>query len=558
MRNVLDRLGFTQKLVALNIVGTIISCAAIVFIALYFVSSQLKGQEIDRQAMNLRVAKEVINPKAEPYRIADGKLYVGDRLLDGAFDVVDRAKGLLGVTVTLFRGDTRAATTIINADGSRPVGSKLPPDIGQRVLGRGETFLGQYPVLGVDYLVTYAPLLDQAGKPVGALAVGMPAGEFYAIVSQLGWRIGAVSLAIGLVLSILTYIYVRHQMASVHGLVGVMGALSRKDFAVAVDGTDRSDEIGAIARAVAGFRESLAAADDMARRQQQDQQEQARRRDEIDRATQSFAGTIDAVVRSVSSSAERMRGNAESLARSAEETQSAVSTVSSASLQASANVETVAAAAEELSASIGEISRHVGEATQVADRAVQEAQTTNATVQGLANAANRIGEVVELINTIAAQTNLLALNATIEAARAGEAGKGFAVVASEVKNLATQTGKATEDIQGQVAAIQGETQRAVDAIGTIVGTIRRVSEITTIVAAAVEEQGAATGEIARNVQEASAGTREVTGSIGRVSQQASATGANAGELLSAARGLLDESRSLEQEVSRFLTVVRRG
>ncbi|MCW2246355.1 methyl-accepting chemotaxis protein [Azospirillum fermentarium] len=558
MRNVLERLGFTQKLVALNIVGTVVSCTAIVGIALYFVSSQMKTQEITRQAMNLRVAKEIINPKGDPYRIVDGKLFVGAQPLEGAFETVDRVKAALGITATMFRGDVRIATTLVNPDGSRPVGSKMPADIQQRVLVQGDGILGEYPVLGVDYLVTYEPLRDAAGKPVGALAVGMPANEFYAIVSQLGWRIGAVSLAIGLVLSILTYVYVRHQMAAVHGLVDVMGALARKDFSATVHATDRGDEIGDIARAVAGFRESLSAADTMARRQQQDQEDQARRRAEMDRATQSFAGTIDAVVRSVSSSAERMRGNAESLTLSAEETQAAVSTVSSASLQASSNVETVAAAAEELSASIGEISRHVGEATQVADRAVQEAQATNATVQGLADAANRIGEVVELINSIAAQTNLLALNATIEAARAGEAGKGFAVVASEVKSLADQTGKATEDIQSQVAAIQGETQRAVDAIGTIVGTIRRVSEITTTVAAAVEEQGAATGEIARNVQEASAGTRAVTGSIDRVSHQANATGSNAEELLAAARGLLDESRSLEQEVSRFLSVVRHG
>ncbi len=558
MGRIFNRLSFNQKLVALNIVGTIVSCVAIVFVALYFVADDLKTQEIERQEINTRVARDIINPGNQPYRLADGKLAVGDTVLEGNNAPVDRVRAALGITFTLFRDDTRVATTLVNPDGTRAVGSRMPADIHQRVIGRGESFRGEYPVLGVDYLVSYVALKDASGKAIGAMAVGMPSGEFYAIVDQLGWRIGAVSLAIGAALCVLTFLYVKGQMGALHRLSDVMAALGRKDFSAAVEDTGRSDEIGDMARAVAGFKDSLAAADDLARRQREAEAEQARRRAEIDRATQGFAGKIDVVVQAVTGSAQRMRGNAERLSSSAENTQAAVTSVSSSSMQASANVETVAAAAEELTASIGEISRHVGEATQVADRAVSEAQATNTTVQGLAEAANRIGEVVELINSIAAQTNLLALNATIEAARAGEAGKGFAVVAQEVKNLANQTAKATEDIQNQVAGIQAETHKAVDAISAIVATIRRISDITGTVAGAVDQQGAATREIARNVQEASAGTQAVSASIDNVSRQASETGASAEELLAAAQALLGESQSLANEVSSFLSIVRRA
>ncbi|MBL8642663.1 MAG: methyl-accepting chemotaxis protein, partial [Rhodospirillaceae bacterium] len=230
--------------------------------------------------------------------------------------------------------------------------------------------------------------------------------------------------------------------------------------------------------------------------------------------------------------------------------------VAAASEQASTNVQTVAAATEELSSSIQEISRQVAESTRVVSQAVQEATKTKDLVRGLDEAAGRIGRVVALITDIAEQTNLLALNATIEAARAGEAGKGFAVVASEVKNLATQTAKATEEIGGQIEGIQNATKSSVDAIERIFDTIEKVNGISTTIASAVEEQGAATKEIARNVEQAASGTKEVSTNIVGVTQAAGETGQVSTQVLEAAKELARQSTTLRTEVDTFLTDIK--
>jgi len=219
-------------------------------------------------------------------------------------------------------------------------------------------------------------------------------------------------------------------------------------------------------------------------------------------------------------------------------------------------VQTVAAATEELHASISEISRQVAQASETANLAVAETDRTNTTVEGLAEAAQKIGEVVSLIQNIASQTNLLALNATIEAARAGESGRGFAVVATEVKALATQTAKATEDISAQIAAIQHESNNAVTAIKTIGTTIAQMNEIATAIAAAVEQQSAATRDIAQNIQEVSKGTNEVSSNVGSVNEAANETGAAATEVLTAADDLSHQSEKLRADVNTFLGLIR--
>jgi methyl-accepting chemotaxis protein len=338
-----------------------------------------------------------------------------------------------------------------------------------------------------------------------------------------------------------------------------MQALAGGDKTVEIPGTDRGDELGAMAKTVQVFKDNMIEADRL-----RDEQEESKRRTEAERRqamldlANRFESSVGGVVSGVNAAATELQATAQTMSASAEQTSRQSSVVAAASEETTRNVQTVASATEELSASIGEITGQVSESTRIVAEAVTQAQETNAKVQGLSDAAQKIGDVVRLINDIAGQTNLLALNATIEAARAGEAGKGFAVVASEVKTLATQTGKATEEIAAQVRSIQEATSSSAQAIAQIAQTINRVSEISTAIASAVEEQGAATQEISRNVQQAAQGTQEVSLNIGGVSQAAGQSGAAAKQVLESADELAGNGVKLSNEVQEFLRTVRAG
>ncbi len=284
--------------------------------------------------------------------------------------------------------------------------------------------------------------------------------------------------------------------------------------------------------------------------------ERQKRQQALEGAINEFDSVMKEVVRTIAGAAKGVQTQSQSMSAAAEETSQQSNAVAAAAEEASANVQTVASASEQLAASISEISRQMSESMKAGQGAVTEASTADTKVRGLAEAAQKIGEVVKLISDIASQTNLLALNATIEAARAGEAGKGFAVVASEVKNLANQTAKATEEIGQLVGAIQGATSETVNAIGSIGKTIGKISEISTTVASAVEQQRGATQEIARNVQEAAKGTQEVSANIGGVSQAAGATGAAAAQLLQTSEELGKQSDVLRDQVQTFLDRAR--
>jgi len=340
-------------------------------------------------------------------------------------------------------------------------------------------------------------------------------------------------------------------------LTTIMKQLADGRTEIQVLDNERHDEIGHMARAVEVFREQAV---DNARLRQEQLESEARAREERRQVMLSMADSLEGRIRGISSAIDSsvrvLHDAADNLSANAEQTQRQSAAVASATEQASANVGTVSAASVELTAAIHEISRQVTEAASVAATAKAEAASANGMIAGLEHATAKIGEVVDLINSIANQTNLLALNATIESARAGEAGKGFAIVAHEVKNLAGQTGRATEDIAAQMAAIQSETRSAVSAIEAIARTIERIGEMSSSIASAVEEQGAATAEIARNVEQANAGTREVASNIGGVAHAAADTGRMAQGVFTAAGDLLKESNSLEGEVESFLKELR--
>ncbi|MDC7789028.1 HAMP domain-containing methyl-accepting chemotaxis protein [Rhodoplanes sp. TEM] len=341
-------------------------------------------------------------------------------------------------------------------------------------------------------------------------------------------------------------------------LTAGMHQLAAGNFEVVLAGLGRKDEVGEIAGAVEAFKIKAAekAREEAAAQQEAERRAAEQRKRDMRRLADEFEGAVGEIIETVSSASTELEAAAGTLTRTAETTQQLSTRVAAASEQASANVQSVASATNEMAASVQEISRQVQESNRIADEAVRQAEKTDGRITELSQAANRIGDVVKLITAIAEQTNLLALNATIEAARAGEAGKGFAVVAQEVKALAAQTGKATGDISAQIAGMQAATHDSVSAIKEIGGTIGKIAEITATIAAAVEEQGAATGEIARNVQQASLGTTEVASNITQVDRGATETGSASSQVLSSAQSLSSESNRLKLEVGKFLETVR--
>jgi methyl-accepting chemotaxis protein len=365
----------------------------------------------------------------------------------------------------------------------------------------------------------------------------------------------AVLVLIG-VLAGVTVMLRRRVITPLATLTEVVSDLAAGRHEVTIPAIERTDEIGTMAKSLQVFKEALVAkkvADEAAAVEADAKIQRGQR---VDKITRDFESMIGEIVEIVSSASTDLEVSAGTLTSNAERSEQLTTMVAAASEEASTNVQSVASATEEMSSSVNEISRQVQDSARIASEAVEQAQKTNDRVGELAKAAARIGDVVELINTIAGQTNLLALNATIEAARAGESGRGFAVVASEVKALAEQTAKATGEISQQISGIQAATQDSVGAIKEIGATIGRMSEIASTIASAVEEQGAATQEISRNVQQAAHGTQQVSSNIADVQRGASETGSASSQVLTAAKSLSGESSRLKREVSKFLSSVR--
>jgi methyl-accepting chemotaxis protein len=337
----------------------------------------------------------------------------------------------------------------------------------------------------------------------------------------------------------------------------VLMELANGNKAVNIPYVNRADEIGDTARAARTFKDNLQRMEQLEATQKETEERAAEeRRAAMHMLADEFEAVVGKIIQSVSTDASGLESAASTLTATAETTQQLSGIVASTSEEASANVHSVATSTEELAASINEIGRQVHESSQIAGDAVKQAEKTDARINQLSQAAQRIGDVVKLINAVAEQTNLLALNATIEAARAGEAGKGFAVVAQEVKALANQTAKATDEISAQISGMQAATRESVSAIKEIGGTIDRVSSIASTIAASVEEQGAAMQDIARNVQQAAEGTAHVAKNIADVSRGAGETGSASAQVLSSAQSLSTESNRLKAEVEKFLETVR--
>jgi methyl-accepting chemotaxis protein len=455
-------------------------------------------------------------------------------------------------------------------------GSPLPPVLGQAMAEAKKVYFGAEYVAMRDRMFAavrdgqkpemsgneWAPVT--VGRLASLLTVAEAALEAarqhaeaqheaaqHELIVQLALLAGALAFAIGSMATI-------HQRVidPLRALRDAMLKVASGDLAVEAPFSTRADEIGALAGALATFKQN-AVEKTRIEDDQRDRSAQATQRQRtIEDSIAAFEAQIGEALTSLAAAAGQMRNTSDEMSAVSQQTNTQVKTAAQASQEASVNVEAVAAASEELSASIADIGRQVVHAAGIAGRAVNETQQTDGTVRGLAETAERIGEVVKLINDIAGQTNLLALNATIEAARAGEAGRGFAVVASEVKSLANQTAKATEEISSQIAAVQKVTKDAMDAIKGIGSTIGEVNTVATSIASAVEEQGAATQEITRNTQGAARRTKDASDNIAGVSEGADATRAAAQNVKSAADVLGERTEQLRGQVNDFLAKIR--
>jgi len=538
---------------ALYLVGL---TAALLFAAAYLINDEMRGTAEEKLRTAMSVATREIAIRGQ-IRVEGNTLYAGETRLNDDTALVDAVQRITGGTATIFLGDRRVATNVKGVNGVRAVGTVLGNGPARdTVLRDGRSFRGDADILGERYLTAYDPVRDAEGRTVGILYVGIRESEITGFLAATLARLAGFAALIAALAVALAVSSVRRLLSPIPTLAGVVDRLKAGDFDTTVPARDRGDEIGRLAEAIESFRV------DMRNARHADTEREAAREAELARAreTREACATLD---RRVAGTLEALRATTDlladtagSLSRNADETTERSSHAATDAERASNNVHMVAAASEELNAAILSISSHTTRAAEAAHAAGERVKRADVAVEGLEEAAARIGEVVSLINAIAGQTNLLALNATIEAARAGEAGKGFAVVASEVKSLAGQTARATDEIAAQVVAVRDATHRAVEVIREIGLSVEGIRDIAGEISAAVEQQGAATGDIARNADEADTHARTVSRGMDALLDANRKTEAAAEAVMTSSTDLNSHAGELDRTIREFFTKLR--
>jgi len=557
----LNRLMISTKLISL-VIGGLMGVVLFAALSLYLLRNSMVDDRVEN-VMNLTQAA-VATAKSYDARAQAGEfdLATAQRLAKEEIRVMRYGEGEY-FTIYDNAGNAVMHAASPNVEGTNRLGLKDPNGIEYikkyvelGAQGGGEVFYmfpkpGQTkPLPKVAYVLSYAPWN-------WLVTTGIYIDDVDAQFTKYALQFGALILLLAVPSLVIGIMIARNIAKPLGELKLITERLSRHDFTVHISGTERGDEIGALAQGMEILRtEACLAAELRAGQEQEKEKNEAEKHRMLNELADHFNARVKSVTQTVASASAELQATAASLLSVSSNAGRQAATVSNASDHASSNVQTVAAAAEELAASIREIGRQVQAAAGVSSDAVAQAEKTNRIVTGLAKSADMIGEVVLLINGIASQTNLLALNATIEAARAGDAGKGFAVVANEVKSLANQTGRATEDISRHISGVQSATAEAVSAIQAITAIISEINEISSAIASAVEEQGAATQEIARNVEQAAEGAAAVSANIVGVTEAATEAGKGAEDVLSAATELSHQAEILGSEVDSFMMRIR--
>ena len=568
MRSPIKSWRLTFSISCLIVLGMVISSTSLLFVVHRKLTSEGEAAATGRQLSSLRISATILEPAVSGMSIKWSPTGEVERVVVDQMPefkdhaLIDRVSRITGEPATVFVYDAaqddfvRRTTSVKKPDGSRAVGTVLgKASAANAPVRRGEMYLGEAKIFDVPYYTIYLPVFDKSNKVVGILFAGVKQSDVFASANSLSIDITLISVVLVALMAVGGVFMARTIARPISDLAGLTARIAKDETTGEVPYRDWGNEIGDLAKSVAVLQSFASERSRLHGEQERQQAARESRQKSVEQLISGFERDVATVVSTVSGHAAKLEATAESLTKVAGTTTSRATSVAAASDQATANVTTVAAAAEELSRSISEISSQIVLTSSNMGKAAEAAESTNRKVAGLAAAAGKIGEVVTLITQIASQTNLLALNATIEAARAGEAGRGFAVVASEVKTLAAQTEKATETIGTLVNEMQVSTNEAVASIEAIARTMSDVNGMTTSMAAAVEQQGAATNEISDNVQQAAQGTRHVSETIGGLTRAADEASTSASSVLTASREVGETARMLKLRIDQFLKAV---